>query len=704
MQNYKTIGCITCNREIPIKLCFSFTSGENEIGYITFYDAISFLNLNQLIKKYSVDLLLVQKEHYLIIEGCTDVNIQLLERSGFKENKNLNQDYFSSCSIGALMYFLNKQNVTIKQKYLDNRSFVIDESQDKLYDVINFTSTCYGRRKLKLDLMQPLVEKNEIVSRHEKILFFRNNKVLALNIEKLLKSLPDIERFINSDCNNNEDLKGYKKIIYHTTRIYNFLSSYKHLQNASDFFKSDTKYLIEKFENIFIKEVYDQTQVHLLFNSENNDYLKLAKKIYQETLESIDDYLTFLDVNFDYKIMKNSDNEFFIKVKIDPSIDLPTNELAKFPSQFADEMKSFCFLSENEETTIKDLSVKSTSNFDSTAHIKNTSKVHQTCSSNLPPDFIILTYKDNFLIGSTLELQKLNYRLKEVYDQILEIGGNLCNDLIIECKTKRKYFNDLFEEISEIDLCLSGYKFSLKFDCCIPNIGDRLCVSSSYHIFLKKDRVIYNDIYISEITRLNVLTGSNMSGKSAYTKQIFYNSLLYQIGYPIPAKNGIIKIFRKIVYKSNKTSSPEELFNFIDKLNLNEDSLIIIDEIGKGIHFSNVLPTYLTISRFILISRCYSVIITHHISFIQYIYNQAGFNTIKSVEYKISHGFYNTRLSDIREITGNLNISLSCDLPDEENTNIKNVSKLAFDIKQCRSKEDEEKIVRDIKSKHLRRY
>ncbi|KAK6089921.1 hypothetical protein P3W45_001124 [Vairimorpha bombi] len=655
----KNLGCVSCSRGFPIKICLSIKlEGEHKIRYISFSDTSRLSNLIDLVKKYNLQKILIQKEHSFIIEKISDVEIELIDRSDYNGTFSTGLDYFTNCAISALLIYLKSPDLVIEQDYLENRCFIFDDTNDNFFEIVNYTSTKYGQRKLKLDLIQPFINIEDIKRRHDLLIYFRENSVLALKIEKILKSMPDIEKIISSNQIKDLEFKTLKNNIYDVIKIGRFINSYMALKVTSEMFKHDlctVKDAISvtvKLEEVDIREMVD------IFNSNIDEYLDLAIKIHKETRNDLGRYLANLDLEFEFTITKYNNNESALKISNFNMIknNFGTSKYQKsdgltktVESKYKNSHKSFDKI--HSEPWIKNSSIhyhktehnlsaiSSMSRQELNSDQKSISELTKTQISNDKSDeLIILATKKEYFLATTRELQNFNYKIRESLNQIIEIGGKLCGNLLISVNHNIKDLFDVIEEISEIDVCLSSYRFSIKHDCCVPKIDDHICILSSYHPLIKQEKIVYNDFFSCSFLRFNILTGPNMSGKSAYMKQLYYQCVLNQIGYPIIAKNATLKIFKSIYLKSNNHKHPTDIFKFFENIKLNEDSLVLMDEIGKGIEYNQILLTYLTFSKILINSKAFTVLITHYKEIINYIKHHQCVNVLKNEDFKVSNG------------------------------------------------------------------
>ncbi|MCX5749232.1 MAG: DNA mismatch repair protein MutS [Candidatus Saganbacteria bacterium] len=123
-----------------------------------------------------------------------------------------------------------------------------------------------------------------------------------------------------------------------------------------------------------------------------------------------------------------------------------------------------------------------------------------------------------------------------------------------------------------------------------------------HHLFVP------NDTRMDELSRFLLITGPNMAGKSTYMKQIALIALLAQIGSFVPAKSAKIPVIDRIftrvgalddIYAGQSTFMVEmlEAANILN--NATENSLIILDEIGRGTATFDGMSIACAVSEFI---------------------------------------------------------------------------------------------------------
>lgn len=153
--------------------------------------------------------------------------------------------------------------------------------------------------------------------------------------------------------------------------------------------------------------------------------------------------------------------------------------------------------------------------------------------------------------------------------------------------------------ISRLDCLLSFSKLAKDNQYVRPVLTNEFAINiiDGRHPVIEKQlplgtEYVSNSVYLDNDTQqLMMITGPNMSGKSALLRQVALITLMAQIGCYVPAKSAEIGIVDKIftrVGASDNISSGESTFmvemNETASIlnNLSERSLILLDEIGRG--------------------------------------------------------------------------------------------------------------------------
>lgn len=199
----------------------------------------------------------------------------------------------------------------------------------------------------------------------------------------------------------------------------------------------------------------------------------------------------------------------------------------------------------------------------------------------------------------TEELKEYEEKILGAQEKILSLEQILFSRLVEEIQKSIAVIQKNAELISRLD-CLTGYATLAKENnYCKPqlNLGYTLEIKEGRHPVIESlmppgEEYIANDLTLdNDNEQIIILTGPNMSGKSALLRQTALIALMAQTGSFVPAsklKMGIIdKIFTRVgasdnISKGESTFMVEMLETSTILHNLSSRSLVLLDEIGRG--------------------------------------------------------------------------------------------------------------------------
>lgn len=226
-------------------------------------------------------------------------------------------------------------------------------------------------------------------------------------------------------------------------------------------------------------------------------------------------------------------------------------------------------------------------------------EVYNTHKDKVPPEWTrkqTLTNAERYI---TPELKEYEDKILGAEERIMALEIELYNKLIY---TVTEYVQPIQYDaqiIANIDCLLSFAEIALKNNYCRPqiNTNDVIDIKAGRHPVIETqmtpgNEYISNDIFLDkESQQIIIVTGPNMSGKSALLRQTALIVLMAQMGSYCPAKSAEIGIVDKIftrVGASDNISSGESTFmvemNETASIlnNISDKSLVLLDEIGRG--------------------------------------------------------------------------------------------------------------------------
>ncbi|MCB9334881.1 MAG: DNA mismatch repair protein MutS [Flavobacteriales bacterium] len=226
-------------------------------------------------------------------------------------------------------------------------------------------------------------------------------------------------------------------------------------------------------------------------------------------------------------------------------------------------------------------------------------EVRNTHKDKVPENWIrkqTLTQAERYI---TEELKDYETKILGADEKILQLETHLFNDLVLELADYISPIQLNANLIAQLDCLLSFSIIAKQNNYTKPEINESkiIDIKDGRHPVIEQqlpigEEYIANDIYLDDTTQqIMMITGPNMSGKSALLRQTALITLMAQIGCFVPAKYAKIGLVDKIftrVGASDNISQGESTFmvemNETASIlnNLSDRSLILLDEIGRG--------------------------------------------------------------------------------------------------------------------------
>lgn len=248
---------------------------------------------------------------------------------------------------------------------------------------------------------------------------------------------------------------------------------------------------------------------------------------------------------------------------------------------------------ETERTGISSLKIGYNNVFGYYIEVRNAHK------DKVPEDWIRKQTLVNAERYITQELKDYEEQILSAEDKIYALESSIYGALIAEIQKSIRTIQRNSMVIAKLDILVGFAELALENHYCRPEVGDglELEIKAGRHPVIETlmkpgEEYVPNDIYLDRNKQqIIILTGPNMSGKSALLRQTALIVLLAQIGSFVPATSAKIGYFDKIftrVGASDNISRGESTF-MVEMLetsmilhNLSERSLVLLDEIGRG--------------------------------------------------------------------------------------------------------------------------
>lgn len=270
---------------------------------------------------------------------------------------------------------------------------------------------------------------------------------------------------------------------------------------------------------------------------------------------------------------------------------------------------------ESERTGISSLKISYNNVFGYYLEVTNSHK------NKVPPEWMRKQTLANAERYITPELKEYEEKITGAEDKILTIEQALYDKLLLELQDYIAAIQVNGQVLSVLDClcCFANNALHFNYKKPLLHEGDELQLKESRHPVIERnlpagEPYITNDIILDPAgTQIIILTGPNMSGKSALLRQTALITLMAHMGSFVPADEAIIPLTDKIftrVGASDNLSGGESTFmvemnetaSIIN--NITPRSLILLDEIGRGTSTYDGISIAWSIVEFLHQSEC----------------------------------------------------------------------------------------------------
>ncbi len=466
---------------------------------------------------------------------------------------------------GAILYYLSEtqhnrvQHITAIQRIAEDAYVWMDRFTIRnlelyhsynpnavtLLDVIDRTLSPMGGRLLKRWLALPLKDSVRIKGRHDVVSYLKSNSEVLYNIQYQIKQISDLERLISKIAAGK----------------------------------------VSPREIVYLKESLDAII----------PIKTLALASPQEAVKVIGDSLHACDLLRE-------------KIKTTLNQDAPVaiakgNAIARGISEELDDLRDIStsgkeYLEgiekrESERTGISSLKISFNNVFGYYIEVRNTHK------DKVPAEWIRKQTLVNAERYITEELKEYETKILGAEEKIHKIESELFEQLVAWISTYIKPVQMNANLVAQLDCLCSFTQLAVENQYVCPEIDEtfELEIKNGRHPVIEKQLpvgtpYIANDVYLDRDTQqIIMITGPNMSGKSAILRQTALIVLLAQMGSFVPADSvrmGIVdKIFTRVGASDNISMGESTFMVEMNETasilnNISDRSLVLLDEIGRG--------------------------------------------------------------------------------------------------------------------------
>lgn len=483
--------------------------------------------------------------------------------------------YLESINLGPMRHLSlprvirKSDSMQLDASTIENLNLFKLERKGSLFEILDETVTAMGRRRLRRWLFSPLVDKNRIEERLDTVQALNSDRRLLNELREYLQHVFDIERIstrLSIEKAAPRDLQSLRTSLSVLPFIKELLSGEPALERLSD--------RVELFPE----------ELDLLQRSIMDEPSSTAGE---------------------GNVIRMGFNE-----ELDVLRDLLDNSVERMKAIEASERKA---------TGISSLKVKFNKVFGYFLEVpkSQTNKVPESYTRKQT-----LVNSERYI---TQELKSFEDKILSANEKIETLEKTLFSSVCLQLASSLERFKSVALVLSEIDASQSLASVARRNNYSRPRFSEhgKVKVSSSRHPIVEKFVADFtpNDISMSRTENFFIVTGPNMSGKSTFIRQIALLSIMAQIGSFVPADDAMLSIYDRVFTRigardelaSGKSTFLVEMMETATILSkATEDSLVILDEVGRGTSTFDGISIAWAVSEFIYEAvGCHTIFATH---------------------------------------------------------------------------------------------
>ncbi|CAE8594581.1 unnamed protein product [Polarella glacialis] len=507
---------------------------------------------------------------------------------------------FSSCTLGIypLRTFM----------YLDKAAFSAlnvlprpEESLRSSTSLLGFLNRCRsqgGQRRLRQWLTQPLTVPEEISQRHDVVEALVAAEGLLRELEGHLRHVPDLERLAARLHRTATASKFHKATLEDLVVLYQCVLSTEKMIQA-----------LQTYEGIHQQVIAQKVSSLRTIMGDFRNFKALIEQTVD--LRQAEQRIYCISTGFDASLAELANQRDAVRSRMEVVRQEVDKKLGLAGAGNAKAV-SLCDCPEG-------LALRVT-------------KKHQQAIQNFKgiPTLKILSIKKQELVFTTPELDKLNKQLQHALGEYQKKTDQLVNKALAVATTYSSVVERLADELSSLDVLAAFARVAVTAPCTFVRAKiDPDCknftVEGASHVLVianSEKSFVANDLNMErETSRLHLITGPNMGGKSTYIRSIALIALLNQIGSFVPCRSAVLPCFDSVMCRVGASDMQlrgistfmAEMLEASCILNTaTERSLVIVDELGRGTSTSDGFGIAWAIARHLVEeTRCFCLFATH---------------------------------------------------------------------------------------------
>ncbi|PVH97768.1 hypothetical protein DM02DRAFT_673841 [Periconia macrospinosa] len=481
------------------------------------------------------------------------------------------------------------------------------KSRDCLFGLLNETQTLMGARMLRSNVLQPLTDKETIIRRYDAVDELQAKEQMFYATRGALKNFIDADKVLTALI-----------IIPKRPSIYTTEQSINHIIMLKAFVLSVST----------VYEALSGARCPILATIREICAPENALPIQRMIEETINEDVTYAKQPLELRNQRT----WAVKTGVHGLLDVARQT---YKENMADAYQYINELSEEHNMKV-DLKYEPARGF----YIRiSTSEIESRDERHLPVVFTNIVRKKKYIECQTLVLMKRNLKVSIVTSghtshldcvQVMNAYHEvvLCSDAFIQefIEKVRCHMSALFkmsEAIAMLDMISAFAHLVTVYDYVKPRLTDTLGLKDARHPIREKimqTKFIPNDVYATQQCRFQIVTGCNMSGKSTFIRSVALLTIMAQIGSFVPARSASFPVMNQLFARVGMDDSIEcNVSTFAAEMremafilrNIDNHSMAIIDELGRGTSTRDGLAIAIAIAEAMVDSKALVWFATH---------------------------------------------------------------------------------------------
>jgi len=462
------------------------------------------------------------------------------------------------------------------------------KSKDCLFGLLNATLTPMGGRLLRSNILQPLTNEETLGTRYDALEELSTKEEMFFAVRQALKPFLDVDRTLTQLIliPTQPSLRDTEQAVNNVIMLKQFVMLIRPVFEA-----------LTGSRSTMLQEIRD------LCSAENIDPVQGLIN------EALNEDTTYASQPLDLRNQRT----YAVRSGVNGLLDVARQT---YKEAMTDALQHITDLTEEHNLPLQ-------TKFDNARQFFLRLRAEELEQRDLPAVFINVFRKKDNIECQTLDLLKRNQKITDAHTEVILMSDKAVQALIADV---RQHMGSLFricEGIAMLDMLASFAHLVTTQDYVRPQLSDTLAIKAGRHPIREKiqeAKYIPNDVYATQQTRFQIVTGCNMSGKSTYIRSVALMQVMAQVGSFVPAQYASFPIIRQLFARISLDDNIEaNVSTFAAEMreaafilrNVDGQSMAIVDELGRGTSTRDGLAIAIAIAEALIESRALVWFVTH---------------------------------------------------------------------------------------------